>query len=249
MKLAFALLVALGCLVAALAAFAPATLVDRRLAQATAGKLRLADAEGTVWNGRGIVADSSGRFGIPVTWRTSRKALLEGVARVQLQPVAGAGTPTGLVDAADDTLSLKSAVIELPAAALAGALPARALPTLGGTVTVSAPAFAWAKGAGSGTIDVRWRGARLVVGDIVADLGTVEIAIAPQGSGLGGRLSGTGGDVRIEGTMTLAGANAGIDATVTPAPTAPPQLARALAVLGTPGAGGSVRFAWRGTLQ
>ena len=47
-----------GCalLVAAFAAFAPATLVDRRVAAATGGKLRVVDAEGTVWTGRGALA-------------------------------------------------------------------------------------------------------------------------------------------------------------------------------------------------
>jgi hypothetical protein len=249
MKLAAVLLFAFGCLVAALAVFAPATLVDRRLAHATAGKLRLADASGTVWQGRGIVTDGGGRFGIPVAWRASRAALLRGGVRVELQPAAGAATPTGLVELASDAVSLRNAAVETPVHALASALPSRGVPVLGGTVTLSAPAFAWSNGAGSGTMDVRWRGARLVVGGVVADLGTVELAIAPQTGGLGGRLTSSGGDVRVEGTLTLTDASVSVDATVTPAPTAPPQIALALAALGTPGAGGGVRLAWRGTLQ
>lgn len=249
MKLAAVTLFAVGCLAAALALFAPATLVDHRLAQATAGKLRLADAAGTVWHGHGIVADNGGRFGIPVAWRTSRSALLRGAVSVELQPVAGAVTPTGLVELTNDAVSLRAAALEAPAQALTVALPARGLSALGGTLTVSAPAFAWAKGTGSGTTSVRWRGARLVVGDVVADLGDVELALAPQGSGLHGRLSSKGGNVRIDGTLTLAGASLGVDATVTPAPAAPPQIALALAALGTPSADGGVRLAWRGTLQ
>ena len=38
-------------LLAAFAAFAPATLLDARLDAATQGHLRLADASGTVWSG------------------------------------------------------------------------------------------------------------------------------------------------------------------------------------------------------
>ena len=249
MKLAVALIVAFGCTVTALAAFAPATLVDRRLAQATAGKLRLADAQGTVWRGRGIVTDNGGRFAVPVAWRTSRKALLEGKARVELQPIPGAATPTGLAEVADGGVLLRSIALELPAQALTSALPASALPTLGGIVTVSAPSFAWSNSAASGALDARWRGARLVVGDAVVDLGTVELAVTPQGSGLGGRLTNRGGDVRIDGTLTLAGTAMSVDATLAPAPNAPPHVTRALAALGPQGAGGDARVSWRGSLQ
>ncbi len=52
MKL-IAVLVAFAVLVvAAAAAFAPATLLDMRLDAATQGQLRLTNAEGSVWNGR-----------------------------------------------------------------------------------------------------------------------------------------------------------------------------------------------------
>ncbi|MCC6195888.1 MAG: type II secretion system protein N, partial [Burkholderiales bacterium] len=231
MKLAAVTLFAVACFAAALAWFAPATLVDQRLAQATAGKLRLADAAGTVWNGRGIVADSSGRLGIPVAWRASPTALLRGVVRIELQPMSGATTPTGLVELADGTVALRAAAVEASAQSVASVLPGRALPALGGTLSASAPAFAWSKGGGSGTMDVRWHGARLVVGDLVANLGNVELAIAPQGSGMNGRLASSGGDVRVDGTLSLTGASLSVDATVTPAPTAPPQLALALAAL------------------
>jgi general secretion pathway protein N len=249
MKLAAVLLFAFGCLVVALAAFAPATLLDRRLAYATAGKLRLADAEGTVWQGRGLVVDGGGRFAIPVAWRTSRSQLLRGTLAVELQPVGGTTTPTGLVQLGNDRLSLQSLAVEAPARALASTLPARGMPVLGGTVTISAPSFASGNGAATGTLAARWRGARLVVGDVVADVGTVELALAPQGSGLGGRLSSSGGDLRVEGTVTIAGRNLGVDATVTPQATVPPQIALALAALGTAAGNGSVRFAWRGSLQ
>ena len=67
MRLRFALPVGLLLLVIAVAAFAPARLVDLQLAQASDGRLRLADAAGTVWRGDGIVTDARGALRLPVS--------------------------------------------------------------------------------------------------------------------------------------------------------------------------------------
>ena len=53
----------LGAFAAALIAFAPATLVDARLERASDGRLRLAEAQGSVWSGAGWIEirDAQGR--------------------------------------------------------------------------------------------------------------------------------------------------------------------------------------------
>ena len=46
--------------VVGIAWFAPASLLDSRLAHATGGMLRLAGTQGTLWHGRGVVTDARG---------------------------------------------------------------------------------------------------------------------------------------------------------------------------------------------
>jgi general secretion pathway protein N len=249
MKVAVALLFAFGCLIAALAVFLPATLVDRRLDAASAGKVRLADAAGTLWRGRGVITDAAGTWRVPVAWGIPRSRLVRGVHEVVLQPVDGAATPQGTVELVNDGIAMRNVVVEVPAQALASVLPARGLPVFGGTIAISSPAFAWNAAGSSGALDARWRAARLVAGDAVVDLGAIDLRVTPTGTGLAGHLTNNGGDVRIEGNVSVAPPAINVEATITPASTAPASVARALAALGTPDAGGSVRVAWRGTLR
>src|SRR5689334_4517648 len=72
----------------ALVAFAPATWLDRRVAAATTGRVRLNAAEGTVWRGRGVIVDSHGAWRIPLEWRIAPTALLRGDLDVEFEPAA-----------------------------------------------------------------------------------------------------------------------------------------------------------------
>lgn len=240
-----------GCalLVAAFAAFAPATLVDRRLAAATGGKLRIVDAEGTVWSGRGALADATGAWRLPLAWTVDATALARGALAGALTPPSGASSPSGTFDLASAGVTLRDLRIEVPAGALASVLPARIPVALGGTLTVTTAEFAAGADAYRGGINARWRDARAVVGGTVANLGAVDLALAPQDGRLAGRLISSGGDLRIDGTVTLAATSVGVDATVTPLPSAPELVGRALAALGTPDGSGGVRVSWRGALR
>ena len=249
MKLAAVLLFAFGCLIAALAAFLPATLVDRRLAAASNNKLRLANASGTLWNGRGNITDAGGTWRVPVGWSISTQAVARGIHEVVLRPIDSAPSPEGTVVVVEDGVALRNLVLDVPAAALQSAMPTKGLLVTGGTLAISSSAFAWNAAGGSGTLGAQWRNARLVVADTLADLGVVDLAVTPQGAGLSGLITNTGGDVRIQGTVTLASATINLDATVTPLPATPAPIVRALAALGTPDAAGSVRVTWRGSLR
>ena len=96
----------------------------------------------------------------------------------------------------DDGVRILGLAVEVPAQALASALPTRALPTFGGTISIASTQFAWNANESSGTLDARWAGARLVSGDAVADLGTVALALTPQDGRFRGRLTNSGGDVK-----------------------------------------------------
>jgi general secretion pathway protein N len=235
--------------VATAIAFLPASLVDGRIASATQGRMRLADAAGTVWDGRGVLTDTAGNWRIPVGWTISKADVLRGARAVALHPVGGAASPSGTVDVVDNGVRVRNLQVEIPAQALAGTLPMRPMPTLGGTVTLSASDFAWNDRTKAGALEAHWRGARVVSGDQVADLGTVDLAASAQDARIAGKLTNSGGDVRIDGNVTAAGNSVAVDATVAPNPGAPADIARALASVGTPDANGNVRIGWRGSLR
>jgi uncharacterized membrane protein len=179
-------------LLAAIAAFAPATLVDRRLAGASAGRLRVSDAAGTVWNGTGMLTDATGAWRVPVGWSVAAPALAVGNSTSSCCP------PSARRRAARSTSprtggTVRDLAVELPATALASALPGRAPVVLGGTVTLTAPAFTWNGERGNGAISAQWRAARLIAGGTLADLGTVNVTLEPQGNRLAGRIGNTGG--------------------------------------------------------
>jgi len=153
--------------------------------------------------------------------------------------------PRGTLDAATTGVSLHDLTIELPARALADALPGRAPVVIGGKLTLAAGEFAWDGQRGSGAFNAHWRDARLVALGTVANLGNVDAAFVPQDGGLRGRVTNSGGDVRIDGTVTFAANARSADVLVTPQPGAPEHVARALKALGTPDGSGAVRIAWR----
>ena len=248
MKSAAGAIVGFVLLLVAIAAFAPASLIDRRLASTSSGKLRMSDAVGTVWNGSGILTDATGSWRVPVGWSVSAPALARETLRITLLPAAGEA-PHGTIDFTTGAARLRDVMVELPATVLTSALPGRAAIALGGNLTVAAPAFEWNGERGNGALTVRWRDARLVAAGTTANLGNVDVALEPQGNGLAGRIGNAGGDVRIGGTITVAAAGIGLDAEIAPLPATPPAVLRALAALGTPDSSGAVRIAWRGSLR
>jgi len=249
MKIIAIVLLVIAVAIATAVAFLPASLVDGRIASATAGKVRLADAAGTVWDGRGVLTDAAGTWRLPLGWSISKADVLRGNRVVALHPVDGAASPSGSVEVVDGGLRLHDLRIDVPAQALFASLPMRPLPAFGGVVAVTASDLSWSGAAKAGTVQARWQGARVASADSVVDLGTVDLAAAPQESGVAGKLTNTGGDVRVDGTVSVAGSNVAIDATVAPNPGAPANIARALAAVGTPDANGNVRIGWRGSVR
>ena len=250
MKTAAIVVLVLAVAIATVVAFLPASLVDGRIASATQGKVRLADAAGTVWEGRGVLTDAAGTWRMPLGWTISKADVLRGIRAVVLHPVDGAASPAGTVEVVDDGMRLRDLRVEMPAQAFLGALPMRPLPTLGGTVALTARDLAWNNTAKTGAMEAHWSGARVAAGENVADLGTVTFAAAPQGSRIAGKLTNSGGDVtrgRHGGHRGRATSRWTRRCLQTPA-RPPPSPARSPRS-GTPDANGSVRIGWRGRLR
>lgn len=227
------------------ACMAPATLADGRLAAATNGALRLQDASGTVWRGQGVLTDARAAWQLPVAWIVDTAGLPAGELIVMLAPVGNASQPGGVVRITAQQVSLREVRATLPAQALAAALPMRNAPALGGDISIDAPSFRWNGTAADGALNLRWMRARIATAAGRLDLGTVDVAIAPAGARLAGRVTNAGGEVRVTGTLGLAADGNDGDLTIAPLPGAPPALLRALATLATPDANGAVRLTWR----
>ena len=250
MKIVAFVLLLLGVIVAAVVSFLPASIVEDRIASRSQGKFHLSDATGTVWDGKGVLTDGAGTWRMPVAWSISKADVARGARVVSLKPAGALGSPTGTIEMVDGGVRIRDLRVEMPAQALLGTLAIKPAPSLGGTVTVTANDLTWTEKAKTGGFEAKWRDARIASGDNAADLGTVDLVGSPQSAGIAGRLTNTGGDMRVDGNVMLApGGGATVDATLTPASNAPPRIAGALAALGTPDASGGVRIAWRGSLR
>ncbi|MEP7327684.1 MAG: type II secretion system protein N [Betaproteobacteria bacterium] len=227
----------------------PAALVDGRLAAMTAGKLRIADATGTLWRGQGALTDATNSWQLPLTWNVDAVSMLRGEIAVTLAPVGNAVQPTGNVSLRLASITLTNLRATIPAQALAAWLPIRDAPALGGDITLDANEFRWEGNSGQGALNLHWQRARLASSAGTADLGTIDIAATTQERRLVARVSNTGGDVRLVGTMGLTSTGNDGDLTMAPVAGTPPALTRALAALGKPDANGAVRLTWRNTVR
>ena len=77
-----------------------------------------------------------------------------------------------------------------------------------------------------------WSNARAQFGGLPIDLGTVTLRLAAQGGGVSGPLASQGGDVAVDGTVTLRDQRLDAQVRLTPGAAASPELRKALASLG-----------------
>lgn len=159
---------------ALLVASAPAVLLDAALDRASAGRFRLALAEGTLWNGQGRLAsaDSSASLS-PITrlrWEFE-PAALAGV-RLRWRLTIDGGTP-GLVEIGPGGVALQRLALQLPPATALAAVP-HAIARAGwrGVLDLRVPALAcgWG-GRCEGTLQMEWRagGVDILPGQALGD--------------------------------------------------------------------------------
>jgi len=240
MRLRFTVPIALALLVAALAAFAPASLGGAWVAAATDGALRLADTSGSVWRGAGTLTDAAGAWRVPLAWRLSPLAALRGVADVEL-------VPGGHVTMDARSVALADVHAKLPARAFAAAVPATVAVTIGGELALDTPAFRYDGRSGDGTLTLRWDGARVVaLAGALVDLGTVSARVAPRGGDLVATITSAGGALGVAGEVVASSEQVVVDATLTPTPALPPDVAQLLGALAPADPNGRIHVAWRG---
>ena len=243
-------------LAAAIAAEAPATLVDRQLDSLTHGRLRVADAAGTIWNGSGALVLLPYNARIPVQWHVYALPLL----RSRLSGTLGRDLTESSIESSaatfewgGDDFMVRRLVIAFPAEALLRATDAPALITAaGGTVEVRADAFAMRRGAFDGGFIARWQGASLPGPrpEVRVSLGDVRLDGVGNGDEIKGALSNVGGDIEITGTVSLAATGATrVEARLKPRAGTDAErssaITTALSLLGAKDESGAYRVAWQ----
>jgi hypothetical protein len=226
----------------ALAAFAPASIVDVRLDRMSGGLARIAEAGGTLWRGRGELTDGRGGTRIPLRWRLDPSSPLRGEADVVLAPVQASSFVRGRVQLSAQRVVATNVDIAVPAtmiAAWAGAADAG----VGGEVSIASEMLTLEPGRADGTLHLQWRRARFLAPAAPAiDLGIATARLVASGPGLSGPLEARGGEVLATGTLSITSRSLALDVELVPAPGAPRAIVDALARAGTPDARGAVRL-------
>jgi len=241
--------VAVVLLAAALAVFAPASLVAPFVERATLGNVAATAAEGTLWRGRATLA--AGSVQLPVAWTVAPLPLATGEARIELMPVdATAGSPRADIRASRNGLVLTGLAVAFPASVLQPALLRAAKAPRGwivaGDIAAGTPTLAWTPAAWSGGIDVDWRNAQLTPAESrPVALGDLSAKLVASGNRLAGPVVNRGGDIDVRGDVALGTTGvATVTLVLTPRRADDAELARALAAIGTAD-GAGWRVAWQ----
>ena len=193
----------LGAFAAALIAFAPATLVDARLERASGGRLRLAEAQGSLWSGAGWIEirDAHGRAGVAkrLAWRVLPGSLLRArlVAEVELDQAARPFPVTISLS----RIEIADAGIRVPAAVLGLGMPRIAPLRLTGDVLVDIPRLSVGRGRMDGDATLKWRAAGSALTPI-SPLGEYEVRFKAVGPAVHAALRTLEGPLQLEGKGT-----------------------------------------------
>lgn len=190
----------LGVYAVVLVATAPATLVDAGLQRATQGRLRLAEAHGTLWSGSGYIEirDSAGRAGIArnLSWRLVPKLLLR--ARLACEVELDQSARPFLVRLSFNRMEVADADISLPAAVLGLGVPKLAPLGLTGDVLIHVASLSIARDAVEGNATVQWRTAGSTLTP-VSPLGDYELRLDGAGRTIHAYLRTVAGPLRLDG--------------------------------------------------
>jgi general secretion pathway protein N len=194
------LAIGLGFYAVGLITLAPASLLDSRLAQESHGRVRLAEARGTLWGGSGRleVQNSDGRsaYSSALTWRFSLASFLR--ARLVYDVALGRPAVRFRLAASPSRVELARIDVHLPAGVLGLVVPKLAVLELSGDLRLQARDLIVGSGYLRGDASLRWLSAGSGLTP-VSPLGAYELRV--DGNGVSGqiRLHTLQGPLRLEG--------------------------------------------------
>ena len=182
---------------------APASLLDTGLRRASDGRLRLAQAQGTLWSGHGQleIRDGSGHgVGKALSWTLQPRALLRGRLDIDIDHAAR-HIPLRIamhrIEASDIDLTL-------PASTLGLAVPAVAPLGPSGELVVHVAKFSLVGDAASVDGVVTWRDAGSALTSI-APLGSYELRLGGEAGALHATLRTISGPLHLDGSGSMHG--------------------------------------------
>lgn len=192
--------IGLGFFTVTLIVTAPATLVDGGLQRASQGRLRLAEAQGTLWSGSGQIEirDVAALTGVTrsLTWRVMPASLLRGhlICEVALEKPEKRFPVTISLS----RIEMENADITLPASVLALGVPKLAPLGLTGDVLIHVARLAIARDTMEGNATLQWRAAGSTLTP-VSPLGDYELRLDGEGMTIHAYLRTIEGPLALEG--------------------------------------------------
>jgi general secretion pathway protein N len=183
-----------------LVALAPATLVDAALERASAGRMRFAEARGTLWSGTGRVEliNAVGRDGVAqgISWHVLSSSLYRGhlVCDIELE----SATRRFPLTISWSGVELANAELTLPAAFLPFVVPKLAPLGLTGDMLLHIARWSVGRGGVEGGATVQWRSASSAL-TRVAPLGDYELRVEGRGTLIHASLHTLQGPLQLDG--------------------------------------------------
>jgi general secretion pathway protein N len=192
--------VVVGAYALGLIATAPATLLDASLKHATDGRVRLAQAHGTLWSGTGQIeiVDVSQHSGVAkgVAWRVRPASLLRG--KVVCEVVVDQATRNPLLTITFSGIEIADAEFSVPATVLGVGVPKLAPLRLGGELQLNIGRLSMTRGGMAGGVTLHWRVASSGL-TTVAPLGDYELRFDDDGARGNAVLRTLRGPLQLEG--------------------------------------------------
>lgn len=193
-----------------LAVLAPAQWAAQLLSRAADGRIELAEASGTIWNGSGTLVlasgegrgDSSSSLPGPLSWHLSPLALLTGTVELTLRHPSALTAPLQISLYADGRLQLGAASLRVPAELLAGLGAPWNTVRPGGIVSVRTDGLQIAGGHGTGSVTVEWEYASSALSP-VSPIGHYRLQTSGQYPGTRLELQTISGPLELTGSGTI----------------------------------------------
>lgn len=204
MRRALIILIVVVAFAAVTVAIAPASLAGVALERASGGTVALADADGTLWRGRGTIT-AARALRVPVVWSIEPWALVRGELRLRVSPPnAAAVSPRAEIVARRDAVAMREVDVTIPADVVRVLAPRSGI-RIAGDVHVSATSLDWTPATYAGGVRIDWQDAQFAIGnDAGIGLGTVSANLAAASDRLTGPVTNDGGAFELHGTLSLA---------------------------------------------
>jgi hypothetical protein len=218
---------------------APASLMDRIVSSATAHQWRIENAQGTPWNGSGTVAiltKGHTETVTPLAWKFKFGSLFSG--HMSWRFGESPDKLNSAVTIGSSLIELDNVNLQIPASALVAVLPTKTIHAMSGTITLTTTKLTFDGKARTGTLNVLWQDAAMMVNNEPLRLGKVTAVVAPDQA----TVTNSDGDLMVNGNakLTPAGTITGGAFTLTPTPNTPESAKQLINAFGTKKSDGSV---------